>query len=345
MIFGGELTGRDDHQMRFFAKNECPNEADLLRYLQHEAKNGVRGRIERHLAGCDECRESVALMAYLRQEPATEQESTSLHMLAGVEQLSDTSVKDQTASVLAMIANDERQNPSRIIPLRSGKARPGSRWLPAPAFALAATLVVAFIGWAVYTTVQKSPAEKAMIALNKAVENGRHTELVVSRLDYARLNPAARGRTGLRGPSSDNREIEAALAEVRNPQSAEEKHVRARSLISGGQPSDIGEGLALLGELARTAEVLNDMGVAHFAAGDYELARNSFSEALKLDPDMPHAVFNHARTLYHLSARPGADQSQLRAQALEEMERFAGLTVDPDWKIEAKAEIDRMRQP
>ena len=46
----------------------CPNEADVLAYSENKLSNRDRGRVERHFAECDDCRQVLAFLGRESEE-------------------------------------------------------------------------------------------------------------------------------------------------------------------------------------------------------------------------------------------------------------------------------------
>jgi hypothetical protein len=207
----------------------CPNEAQLFAFYEGTLRRRARKRIERHLAACDRCRNSLALLA----REASGDTAPALEK--------DDNVKDQTASVLRMAERDEARE----------------RWMPDKSrvrtlrvAAVAAFLMLALGTVAVYRTyLNRSPTEKGFKALGVAVSKSRRTPLRISGgLPYAPYQPLPRGRA-----SSDDLSFDVALSKLSFALERTAPPVArlnlARFYLARSEPDDSAKALSLLSEL------------------------------------------------------------------------------------------------
>jgi tetratricopeptide (TPR) repeat protein len=153
------------------ATDRCPDEAQLLAFFEGTLRFPARRRIEAHLARCDGCRESIALLTRVASGEA-----------APPLEAGDT-VKDQAARVLRLIQRTE----ARCGP-RSGKP-----FLPATAVAaIAAFLIIAAAAVIVYRfCLSRSRTEEGLEALRTAVSKNRIPLRTSGGLPYAPCAPPA----------------------------------------------------------------------------------------------------------------------------------------------------------
>jgi tetratricopeptide (TPR) repeat protein len=153
------------------ATDRCPDEAQLLAFFEGTLRFLARRRIEAHLARCDGCRESIALLTRVASGEA-----------APPLEAGDT-VKDQAARVLRMVLRTEESSG-----LRSGKP-----FLPPTAVApIAAFLIIAAGAVVEYRLcLSRSRTEEGLEALRTAVSRNRIPLRISGGLPYAPCAPPA----------------------------------------------------------------------------------------------------------------------------------------------------------
>jgi tetratricopeptide (TPR) repeat protein len=291
----------------------CPKEAQLFSYFEGTLGFRARKRTERHLAGCDSCRDSLVLLA----REASGEASTPVDK--------DDSVKDQAATVLRMAERDEERR----------RLRPDKPHSFAPTMAgVAAFLMLAVGAGVVYRLyLSDSPTEEGWKALRTAVSKNRRIPLRISGgLPYAPYLPLPRG-----GASSDDLSYDIAGSRLSfaldSAAPAPARLSLARFYLARAEPGDSEKALRLLDELASggkgSAEILNETGIANFQLGRYQEAISNFTGALEVAPKMPEALFNRAY----------AEERVDGQAALDDWERFVASTSDSDWIAEARARL------
>lgn len=350
MNLGGEFVG-GDNTMRLFGKVNCPEETQLSAFVARTLPTSNRAAIEQHLANCDDCRESVALLVYLQHRDTDSDDSAEVASGASAMPIGGEELKAQTANVMSLIAADERK-------LRFGIAAAEKRgfslfrMLPKPVFALAAMLIVALVSWMGYMAFKPRPStEMATVTVAKAItEHGRRTKTMMNGLPYAPYNAE-------RGPLQQ--QVKAALMyaaaaqDLKNTQSsstpADQRLVLAKVLVASAQDENINDALAILGELSqkgeKSAELYNILGCAHHTRDEYKAAVDAFNNALELDPNMTHALFNRAAALRDQAAESTSSEEAKRcyAQARADLERLSVLlqsSSDSEWKQEVAAALN-----
>lgn len=351
MNLGGELAGSRNIDMRIPGRNNCPDEAELSAYLERRLNAAGRDSVEGHLASCEECRESVALLVYLQHRAVDVADAAHLEQsaVAVAQPVSGEELRSQTSKVVALIAQDEQRR--RFAKTSTGR-RSAWRLIPTPVFAVAAMLVVAFLSWGVYEAVNReSAADVAMNNLAKAVAGGRKTRTVLARVQYS--HPVSVRRGGSEESQLEyqgDRFIDAALATVRDASDTQAQEVKAKTLVATADRKNITEGLRILQQLlgrgVSSAELFNDLGAAYHAEGDYDRAIESFTEALNRDPGMMQALFNRAlASIDKANATESVEErAKLKQQARADLDRFLEICPNPEWQNEAgreKSEIDR----
>ncbi|HXG91147.1 MAG TPA: tetratricopeptide repeat protein [Blastocatellia bacterium] len=338
------LTGRGERERDNSGNSPyCPHETDVLAYLQAVVSKRERARLEKHFAGCDHCRELIALFTTSSAEPADE---------TGAVPLSETDVKEQTARILAHIESAElntgKASGERRKSPEAGRPKEGF-YLPYPWLAAAALVVCAIAaGLVFYLTREPSAEEEAMQALTLAMKDGRRTPARISGgfaySDY----------TVTRGEGqSDDLQLERALSKL---QSAEKesappaaRQALARVHLAFNKPENAKRALAILAQLAASgvssAELFNDTGVAQFQLGRYEDSLASFNKALEKSPGYSEALFNRALVNEMLFNKSRADQERARylEAAKNDLQSFIKMTSDEKWRAEAQRKLNSLQ--
>src|SRR5215212_6934254 len=81
----------------------CPDEAEILAYLEGKNTSDGRAELESHFARCGDCCELLALLIQVPEEQVEGFDETLVT-------LSQEGVKKQAARILAFIENDEIRN-------------------------------------------------------------------------------------------------------------------------------------------------------------------------------------------------------------------------------------------
>lgn len=306
----------------------CPNEADIVTYLESKLSLHKRSSLERHFAGCDDCRE---LLVHLGRE-AAETHSPS----------PDEDVQKQTAKVLSMIHADEVNRAKPELLRRTFFGLDVSYLtLGAAAVTICAIAIIAIL----LVGRGQKPAETAMLALSLAVRDGRQTEARVSGgLIYSPYKVS-------RGLETNDRDLQfsRAISQMRFAEQetapVNDRLVLARIYLVRGTREDVRHALAILDQLAargfESSEALSDAGVAQFELSNYEDAIGYFTRALAKSPTYYEALFNRALAEEH---------ARHIDQARKDWEQFIDKSSDDGWKSEARMHLTSLagvsdRQP
>lgn len=295
----------------------CPDEAEVLTYLDRRLSANNRARLERHFANCDDCRELLVVIGRQSAE-------TSAH-------IPDETVQEQTSKVLNLIHSDEL---SRNKPKRRLRKFPSldvaHLRLAAAAVMICATAIMAIV----LLNGGPRPEQAAMKALTVALKDQRHTEARISGgLAYSQYKANRGAQT-----KDDDLQFNLALSELKSAEQetapVNNKLALARVYLARGTREDVKHALAILDEVAtrgvESSEALNDTGVAHFELGNYEDAISYFTRALTKSPNYYEALFNKA--LAEESARN-------YDQAKQDWEQFINQSTDENWKSEARKHL------
>lgn len=296
---------------------DCPNEAEVLGYFESRLSMRKRAHLERHFAGCDDCRELLAVLGSRSDETQAP--------------LALEAVLEQTNRVLSLIRSDE---------LTSRRPEHKPRWFPVfdvsnPSLAAAALIIctIAITATVLLSGGQK-PAEAAMQAIALAVKDGRHTEARVSGgLVHSRYSDT-RGAEDADNDLQFGRAISKMEFVEHGRASVDDQLVLARIYLARGTPQDAGHALSILEKVAtpggEKAEVLNDTGVAKFEMRKYEDAINDFTRALEKSPNYNEAIFNRALAY---------ERAHQNDQAKQDWERYIQQSSDDGWKAEARERL------
>lgn len=324
MNVSGDLYSKQSYHMRHSGTLNCPAEAEILSYSENRLRGRRRSRLEKHLAGCEDCRETMILL-------------TQGELVSDIEPLNESAdqLRVRAVGVLEMIARDERERASDWF----------SRFrIPAMATASAVLLLLVAGVTGLFNTGQ-SPTDSAMDALAQAIkaDGRRRTPVRLSGdLPYHQHRIERGG-----GKPTGSIQFDQALSRIRHAESEiggtpAVRLVQARIYLALADAVSLQKAIGILEELVDSgegsAEVVNDLGVARFQKQEYGASIEAFSRALALSPDMEEALFNRALAKRQLSFEAGVEpeaKDQLRREARADYERFMTLASDPDWKEEA----------
>lgn len=292
----------------------CPSEASVLAYSENKLSTRRRVRVERHFAGCDDCRQ---LLTFLGQES-----------VETAPPLSQGEVSEQANRVLGYIGNDERSR------TRSAqKARPESGFhISYPRLATVGLVVCAIVIAAGFLLARRqAPADAGMEALRLGLKDQRRTEARISGgLEHSRYTGVTRGNDA----NDDNLHFDRALGKLRSAEQenapANQRLVLARVYLARGTRSDIDHAFKILNQLSaqgvETAEVLNDTGVAYMQRDDYDKAIEFFTRALAKAPNYDEALFNKALA---------EERVHHNDDAKRDWQQFTDQASNEKWKAEA----------
>ncbi|MCI0486486.1 MAG: tetratricopeptide repeat protein [Blastocatellia bacterium] len=309
------------------AELPCPDEAEILGYLDDRISSGKRAKLETHFASCDDCRELLALYTKVWSGPEADEAPPAEETITG-----------QTARILTSIREDEI-NRARG---EAGRVPARSHIFISYAQLRAAIAVLLISGASVYfLTRPPSPHDAAMEELRLVMKDERRIEPRISgNFPYSR--PAA--TRGKRGGIENEDEVrfDIALSELKSARdpsaSADDRLALARVYLARDEEGDAARALELLQELAgrgiESPQFFNDTGVALYMRGEYRDAIAQFDEALKRSPDYDEAVFNRALA---------KSKAGLAAEAQQDWKRFLDLATDEKWKDEARKHLDSLK--
>ncbi|HKY03283.1 MAG TPA: tetratricopeptide repeat protein [Blastocatellia bacterium] len=310
----------------------CPDEADLLALTEDRLPRARRAVMEKHLAGCDDCRDTLTLFARRSGEGALD---------SSAPEMSEAEITRQAARVLAYIEQDQ-QNASSIRrpiagqPSLAQSATRSGIYISFRQLAIASLLVCAmsasFLFW---VTREQAPTGEAMQALALASSKKRRIEPRVSGdLNYSSYS-TTRGMDEDDDLQFDIALNNATLAAEQSP-TPEAKHILARVYLARGKRGEVEKAREILEQLVsdghQSAAVLNDLGVAFLGLDKPAEAASVFSRALASDPGYDEALFNRAL------ARQGFD----REGARKDLEQFIKISTDQGWTGEAKRKLESL---
>jgi CHAT domain-containing protein len=194
-------------------------------------------------------------------------------------------------------------------------------------------MLVGALGYYAYSYLSRgTPLERGLEALIEAASATRVTEARLSGgFKAAAYRAPSEGEGGLVGAKMDEaRDLiadEAARGEDSNAQLALGRYL----LLSNEGPAALGALKLAVARMPQSAHALNDLGVCLFQRGDYEEALDAFDDALRLDEDMPEALFNRGLCYRRL---------QLPIAARENWGRAADVETDPAWLEEVNRRRD-----
>lgn len=324
----------------------CPDEADLLALTEDRLSESRRGLMEKHLAGCDDCRDTLALFAHCSSDDALD---------SSFEQMSEAAITKQAARVLAYINQDTEQQEARKIrrpiagqtaqagqemagqALAAGTATRAGIYISFRQLAVAALLVCAVTASVLFwVTREQAHRGEAMQALAVASSKKRRIEPRISGdLKYSSYS-TTRGMDEDDDLQFDIALNDASVAVEQSP-TPEAKHILARVYLARGKRGEVEKARLILEQLVgdgnRSAEVLNDLGVAFLGLDNPVEAASAFGAALDSDPGFDEALFNRAL------ARQGFD----REGARKDFEQFIKVSTDQGWTDEAKRKLESLQ--
>ncbi len=242
--------------------------------------------------------------------------------------------------------------PNNVIPFRV-KAPNAPRtinratWLRLAA-ALLLVSTAALLAWRFWS---RPNSNESLIALNRAYATGRPFEPRIGGFDYAPYAPT-RGANDPETNAHILRERAALilLNNIAEKNSAANQHALGKYYLADKRfDQAIEQFNAALKELPSFAELHNDLGVALLEKAKFEKRNNqpgdslqhlaasleSITQALKLQPDFPPAVFNRALCLQEM---------YLPRQAIEEWKKYLQLDPKSEWAAEARRRLEELEK-
>jgi len=288
---------------RVIHKTECPDEARLLAFFENRLAYFGRRGIQRHLASCADCCDSLAFLV------KGVNSGTLLDEVHPFE-LDANALRTQTASVLSLIESSEREERIRSSAAPSRSRRPAlgfSYRMVAAAAAVIAVVISAYLLAGNYF----SSAARADKMLAKAVKSSRKIELQMPGMEYSEVD---HGQRVAKVSSFDNLEYDKALSEVSPngeiPSERAAQFEMAKILVARDAGEEdaqkaltIVDGLLKTGPL--TGELFNLRGMALYNLGESDPSKNddaieAFTSALQNSPDLMAAYFNRALVEKHM---------------------------------------------
>jgi tetratricopeptide (TPR) repeat protein len=325
---GGDRVSRPD----FSRGHACPDEAEVLNYLEGKNSRGGRAELESHFARCSDCRELLTLFIKIPDGQLENYEE-------GITSLSDDGVKKQTARILAFIENDELRHsrPASKQPVRAGAAKKREGiYVSYPALASLALIICAIAAGSIFWIARDQRPQAGMDALRLAMKEERHTP---ARISGGLAHSPYRVTKG--DEDGDGLQFERALSKLeyadKDSASPEARLALARVRLALGKREEAKRARVVLEQLVaggnESAEVLNDLGVAQFQTDNYNEAISTFSKALEKSPGFTEALFNKALAEEHVGRTEEAKQ---------DWQEFIRSTSDVKWKAEAEMHLNRL---
>jgi tetratricopeptide (TPR) repeat protein len=329
----GKAGGDPDLKPDLAPARLCPDEAEILNYLEGKLSPRRRAEMENHFACCSDCRELLVLFIKIPDEQVEGYDETFAS-------ISDGGVKKQTARILAFIENDERRRGNQA-DKRAARGQDSKRgegiYVSYPMLASLALIVCAIAAGAIFWVTRDQRPQAGMEALKLAMKEERRTPARISGgLAYS---PYAMTRGE---EDSDGLQFERALNKLKyaddGSQSAEARLALARVHLALGKRDEAKKALSILDQLVaggnQSAEILNDLGVAQFQLENYGEAISNFSKALEKSPGFGEALFNRALAEEH--------DNRIEA-AKQDWQLFLISPSDPKWKAEAERNLQRLQ--
>ncbi len=313
------------------AGHVCPEEIEILNYIENRVTEDTSAKLERHFAQCDNCRELLVLYVQLRDELAAGNDA------AGMPPVTDSEVEQQTAHVLAMIKEDEwrRRQTAADRPQRRSLSGIFVTYTQLGVFA-----VICAIAISVVYLITKSPAPDtaAMQALASAIEKDRRIEPRISG-DFSHSNYSQTRGEERKYEVQFDRALNKLKDAEQESASPKERMALARVYLARNDGKDTEDALKILRGLVdkgeRSPELFNDLGVALYVQGKYKEAVIEFNKALEMSPDFDQAIFNKAL------AETEAGSSE---EAMQDWSHFLRVAKDPQWKAEAQGRLSALEK-
>lgn len=306
---------------------EHPEVEDIGKFFTGELTGEANREMERHLAGCDRCRQELVTHLRFAEAAVTEEELQLVRTLPGM------SLDEQVRHVL-------QQFPTPI-------ARPltGRRvwdWLEevllspiaAPAMAVAILLVISLAGLKTHEVYQQQQYENEMARGRSTLQR----EWFVSSEDLRPPGDFALTRfSRARGPVPNAAETAFQQALERKPESREARLGLAVFYTFAGQLFSADSLLqVLLAQDSTDAEAWNQRGLVQARLEYHEAALAAFATALRHRPSYLEAAYNRAQLLTRL---------QRKEEALQAWRDYLQRDAASDWAEIARARIQILQSP
>jgi tetratricopeptide (TPR) repeat protein len=283
--------------------SDCPDAERLAEYAENRLSGASRAALERHLAGCMDCRTVVA-------------------------------------ETVAFLGHDRGQRPKggRILPFRAGWVSSA-----AVALGAAAALVLVVRVLPPYWTSQGAGPEFEALVAAVSREPTRPAEgRLTGGFAYAPARRTTRSALPKDTENLALLAAAAELQQtIEADPSPDNRHALGVALLLLGDHDRSIDILAVLPrESASQARYVADLGAAYLARAiatgdveDFARARSAVDSALSLDPGLPEAWFTKAVISERTSDRQGA---------VAAWDRYLALDPDSEWAGEARERRDRL---
>ena len=314
------------------AEPHCPDEAEMLSYLEESTSSGRCAKLETHFANCDDCRELLTLYVQVSSERTMDETL-----------LTEETITCQTTRILASIKEDD----IKLAEAAGGKDKhrissPVRAFISYKQFAAVMAVFILSTVVVYQVFLSPSPSKVAMEAIELTVKGERTIPLRISGdFPYSPYNKSA-----TRGEEEVEKklQLEVALLDLKSAEdpsaSDDELMVRARVHLTRDKEGDTEFALGILQKLADRGndapELFNDTGVALYLTGKYREAISQFDKALAKSPDYDEALFNRALA----KERDGRYE-----EARRDLEQFIKLDTEKGWKDEAKKRLASLPAP
>jgi CHAT domain-containing protein/cytochrome c-type biogenesis protein CcmH/NrfG len=217
-------------------------------------------------------------------------------------------------------------------------------WRTVPRLAMAGASLLAVVGVGSWVVVHRNQPAAAVQLLARAYTEKRTLELRFAGADYAPLRVSRGPAASFTSRSAELLKAEALIASQLESHPSDPSWLQAQAQADEleGKYDAAVEALRRALELQpRSPALLTDLATAYFQRAQQEdrkedlgVAYEYLSQALRLRPDDPVALFNRAIV---------AEHQFLYHQALDDLDRY--LQVDPrsDWAGEARDAVERVR--
>lgn len=303
---------------------QCMGDAEWLEVAAGLLPEAKTRELMKHAAQCGHCGPLLKNAAEALVNRATPSEEA---LLASLQSARPEWRKNMAATLRDSVR--DRQP-------KSSWWRPVFTW-PAPAYVLAGIVAVALIAWVGVKALHPLSAEQM---LAQAYTEQRTFEPRIPRAKYAPLRLVRSGsRSNLDKPAALLK-AEALIGEnlSKNPNDPDWLQARARAdLLDGNYDSAIKTSHRILEMRPNSFETLIDLGSAYFLRAqannrppDYGMAVEFLTQALRIKPDDPVALFNRALA---------CEQIPSYKTAIEDWEHYLRIDPQSDWSNEARQKL------
>lgn len=308
----------------------CPDEVELLSFVEGKLGMLRRRKVRKHLSDCDNCRQVLVLLSKSDTPGQREQREEIIdRQVELIRRMSESNDDSPEAKTISQGQTPEAAPASLVDGYQSR-----GRWAMV---AIAAVAAVAAIAIPVIHRqfVRKPSGREAMVALADAVKSQRRTRPWISgNLPHSPYVAA----TGSSRDDTVQYDRAATILESKDTTSLsdEDSQNLARIYLARATPEDAGKALAILSRISGhgtpTASQSNDTGVAYFELGQYDRALEYFTETVRAQSGYPEGLFNKALVEEVLGRS---------ANARADWQVFMAVSPKSGWRNEAE---DHLRQ-